>query len=103
MAYSAYKLFVQHIKQDPHHWARQNSLAKLGRTQYGTLVTNNSTFLRRQNVFLCIRFLEPMKQITNHFQTRPCAAVLACAPSNSAADLLAERLLDIVSPSDLAR
>ena len=48
-------------------------------------------------------FPEHMKQIINHFQTRPCAAVLACAPSNSAADLLAERLLDIVSPSDLAR
>jgi hypothetical protein len=29
--------------------------------------------------------------------------VLACAPSNSAADLIAERLLQTVSPSDIFR
>ena len=36
------------------------------------------------------------------FKTRPSSAVLACAPSNSAADLLAERLLETVAKSDLA-
>ncbi len=47
-----------------------------------------------------VTVVECMKQI---YRSSPASKILACAPSNSAADLLASRLLASVAKSDLIR